>query len=218
MGTRLAFEQELGELHAEIVRMGALVESAIGGAVEALEKMDAGMARDVIAMDDAVDDMERQIEKRCLEIIVRQQPVARDLRDVASALKLVSDLERIGDHASDISEKIVSLSKMKRIVLPHPVITMANLSKQMVRGALDCYVGKDAVHAAEVAKSDDKVDEIYERIKSDLVHLMEVDAGNIGGLVELLFICKYFERIADHATNVAEWVVFLVDGDHRSLN
>jgi phosphate transport system protein len=218
MGTRVAFEQELGDLHAEIIRMGALVESAIGGAVEALEKMDAEHARAVLAMDDAIDEMERMIDKRCLEIIVRQQPVARDLRDVASALKLVSDLERIGDHASDISEKIIVLSKMKRIVLPHPVITMANLSKQMVRAALDCYVGKDAVHAAEVAKSDDKVDELYERIKSDLVHLMTVDGENVGAFVELLFICKYFERIADHSTNVAEWVVFLVNGDHRSLN
>lgn len=218
MGTRQAFEMELAQLHAEIVRMGSLVESAIGGAVEALERMDADQARAVLAMDDAIDDMERSIEKLCLEIIVRQQPVARDLRDVASALKLVSDLERIGDHASDISEKIVALSKMKRIVLPHPVITMANLSKQMVRGALDCYVGKDAVRAAEVAKSDDRVDEIYERIKGDLVHLMSIDRENVGALVELLFICKYFERIADHSTNVAEWVVFLVNGDHRSLN
>lgn len=216
--TRQAFEQDLANLHAEIVRMGALVESAIGDAVEALEKLDADQAKRVIEADDAIDDMEHAIERRCLEIIARQQPVARDLRDVASALKLVTDLERIADHASDISEKIVSLTEMRRVVLPHSVVTMANLAKQMVRGALDAYVGRDAVHAAEVALSDDKVDELYERIKSDLVHLMTIDKENVAALVELLFVCKYFERIADHATNVAEWVVFLVDGDHRSLN
>jgi phosphate transport system protein len=216
--TRQAFEQDLRELHAEIVRMGSLVESAIGDAVEALEKLDADQAKRVIEADDAIDDMEHAVERRCLEIIARQQPVARDLRDVASALKMVTDLERIADHASDISEKIVSLTEMRRVVLPHSVVIMANLAKQMVRGALDAYVGRDAVHAAEVALSDDKVDELYERIKSDLVHLMTIDKDNVAALVELLFVCKYFERIADHATNVAEWVVFLVNGDHRSLN
>jgi phosphate transport system protein len=216
--TRQAFEQDLRELHAEIVRMGSLVESAIGDAVEALEKLDADQAKRVIEADDAIDDMEHAIERRCLEIIARQQPVARDLRDVASALKMVTDLERIADHASDISEKIVSLTELRRVVLPHSVVIMANLAKQMVRGALDSYVGRDAVHAAEVAISDDKVDELYERIKSDLVHLMTIDKDNVAALVELLFVCKYFERIADHATNVAEWVVFLVNGDHRSLN
>jgi phosphate transport system protein len=216
--TRQAFEQDLANLHAEIVRMGALVESAIGDAVVALEKLDADQAKRVIEADDAIDDMEHAIERRCLEIIARQQPVARDLRDVASALKLVTDLERIADHASDISEKIVSLTEMRRVVLPHSVVTMANLAKQMVRGALDAYVARDSRHAAEVALSDDKVDELYERIKSDLVHLMTIDKENVAALVELLFVCKYFERIADHATNVAEWVVFLVDGDHRSLN
>jgi phosphate transport system protein len=198
--------------------MGSLVESAIGDAVEALEKLDADQAKRVIEADDAIDDMEHAIERRCLEIIARQQPVARDLRDVASALKMVTDLERIADHASDISEKIVSLTELRRVVLPHSVVIMANLAKQMVRGALDSYVGRDAVHAAEVAISDDKVDELYERIKSDLVHLMTIDKDNVAALVELLFVCKYFERIADHATNVAEWVVFLVNGDHRSLN
>ena len=218
MGTRLGFERDLGELHEEIVRMGALVEAAIGGAVEALERSDAARAQEVIAGDDAIDDMEHAIERRCLEIIARQQPVARDLRDVASALKLVTDLERIADHASDISEKIVALTKARRIVLPHAVVPMANQAKQMVRGALDSYVGRDAVRAAEVALSDDRVDETYERIKADLVHLLAVDPENANSLVELLFICKYFERIADHATNVAEWVVFLVNGDHRSLN
>jgi phosphate transport system protein len=216
--TRQAFEQDLRELHAEIVRMGSLVESAIGDAVEALEKLDADQAKRVIEADDAIDDMEHAIERRCLEIIARQQPVARDLRDVASALKMVTDLERIADHASDISEKIVSLTELRRVVLPHSVVIMANLAKQMVRGALDSYVGRDAVHAAEVGISDDKVDELYERIKSDLVHLMTIDKDNVAALVELLFVCKYFERIADHATNVAEWVVFLVNGDHRSLN
>ena len=218
MVTRQVFEKDLSDLHTEIVRMGALVEAAIGSAVEALEKMDAEKAEAVIQQDDAIDDMEHEIEHHCLEIIARQQPVARDLRDVASALKLVTDLERIADHASDISEKIVSLTKMRRIVLPHPVVTMANMAKEMVRGALDSYVARDVAHAAEVAKADDRVDEIYERIKNDLVRLMTLDTESVASFVELLFICKYFERIADHATNVAEWVVFLVKGDHLSLN
>jgi phosphate transport system protein len=218
MSTRHAFEQDLTDLHTEIVRMGALVETAIANAVTALETMDPELAAATMQADDAIDDMEKRIEHISLEIIALQQPMARDLRDVASALKLVTDLERIADHASDISEKIIVLCSMKRIVLPHPVVTMANLAKQMVRGSLDSYVGRDAVRAAEVARADDRVDELYMRIKSDLVHLMTVDPENIPSHVELLFICKYFERIADHATNVAEWVVFLVDGDHRNLN
>ncbi len=218
MVPRQAFETVLEDLHAEIVRMGALVETAIGNAVAALERMDPELARATVRDDDAIDDMEHDIERRCLEIIARQQPVARDLRDVASALKLVTDLERIADHASDISERIIALAGMRRIVLPHPIVTMADQAKRMVRGALDSYVSRDAAKAAEVAKADDRVDETYERVKADLVHLMAVDPDSVPSLVELLFICKYFERIADHATNVAEWVVFLVEGDHRSLN
>ncbi len=218
MTTRQVFEQDLIDLHTEIIRMGALVETAIANAVTALETMDPELAAATSRADDAIDDMEKSIEHFSLEIIALQQPVARDLRAVASALKLVTDLERIADHASDISEKIIVLCSMKRIVLPHQVVTMANLAKQMVRGSLDSYVSRDAVRAAEVARSDDRVDELYERIKNELVHLMSVDPENIAAHVELLLICKYFERIADHATNVAEWVVFLVNGDHRNLN
>lgn len=214
---RQAFEKELQALHAEIIRMGSLVEAAISGAVTALENMDLPLARSIMAGDDAIDGMERQIERHCLEIILRQQPVARDLRDVTSALKLITDLERIADHAVDISEKILLIAASGKVMIPHHLVTMASISRGMIRGALDAYIGRDEALAAEVVRNDDQVDDLYLRIKDDLIHLIKVDRDHVESLTELLLVAKYFERIADHATNVAEWVVFTIRGDHPDL-
>lgn len=215
MTARQSFERELALMHESIVRMGVAVESAISDAITALVEQDTELAKKIIADDDKIDDMELEIEGICLDIIARQQPVARDLRDVTSALKLITDLERIADHASDISEKILNLSGKKKVMVHYDMITMAGSSKEMIRGALDAYITKNIELAEKIIRKDDRVDLLYEKMKKELVHLMTVDTENIEQYVELLFICKYFERIADHSQNVAEWVVYYVIGKHQ---
>jgi len=214
MVTRQLFEKELAAMHSEIVRMGVAVENSIAQAVTALIEQDSVLAQKVIDQDDIIDAMELEIERMCLEIIARQQPVARDLRDVTSALKLITDLERIADHASDISERILVLATRKRVMVHHDLITMAEISKEMIRGALDAYVTRNIELAEKIIKQDDRVDELFLKLKEELIHLMSVDSENIEQYVELIMICKYFERIADHSQNVAEWVIFYVKGQH----
>ncbi|HAL74065.1 MAG TPA: phosphate transport system regulatory protein PhoU [Clostridiales bacterium] len=213
MATRVEFTREMSLLHQEIIRMGATVENAITEAIAALTDMDPDKAAEVIKNDDVIDEMERLIDKHCVAIIARQQPVASDLRDVTSTLKLITDLERIADHASDICERILEICKnTERITIPHEIVTIANLALNMLHGALDAYVAHDEEKATSVISMDDKVDDLYNRLKSYLVHLMSVDSANVGQLVEMLLIAKYVERIADHAQNVAEWVVFHIQG------
>ncbi|MDD2533869.1 MAG: phosphate signaling complex protein PhoU [Eubacteriales bacterium] len=212
---RIEFEKELSTLHQEIIRMGAHVEQAINDAIQALADLDTERALKVIANDDIIDELEREIDRRCVEIIARQQPVARDLRDLTSTLKLITDLERIADHASDISERIVAINQLpNKAVVPHDIITIAEVSKQMLRGALDAYVTRNEALASDIVRMDDRVDELYEKLKKYLIHLMSVDTENVEQLVEMLMISKYFERISDHAQNVAEWVLFFIKGRH----
>lgn len=215
MVTRRTFEKELADLHEMIVRMGVEVENSITDAITALIEQDNELANKIIERDDVIDDLEITIEEMCLDMIARQQPVARDLRDVTSALKLITDLERIADHASDISSKILMFKGKKRVMIHYDLITLAGVAKEMVRGALDAYVIRSAEMAEKFIVMDDRVDELYDKVKNELIHLMSVDPGNIEQYVEMLFICKYFERIADHAQNVAEWVVFFVQGKHQ---
>lgn len=216
---RIEFEKELSTLHQDIIRMGAYVEQSINEAVQALVDLDSGKAQKVIDNDDVIDEMEREIDRRCVEIIARQQPVARDLRDLTSTLKLITDLERIADHASDISERVLTINNLpNKVAVPHDIITMAEVSKQMLRGALDAYVTRNETLASEVVHMDDRVDELYMKLKKYLTHLMSVDSENVEPLVELLLISKYFERISDHAQNVAEWVLFFIKGRHMNYN
>lgn len=214
MVTRQYFEHELAELHNKIIHMGVAVENSIGDTITALSTMDSSLAKEIINNDDIVDDMELEIEKMCIDIIVKQQPVARDLRDVTSTLKLITDLERIADHSSDISEKIINLSTMNKIIIHEDIITMANIAKEMLNGALDSYVTRNADIARSVISRDDRVDELFVKLKADLVAKMTVDSQNVAQYVEIMLICKYFERIADHAQNVAEWVLYYIMGEH----
>jgi len=214
MVTRQQFEHELAELHSKIIRMGVAVENSIADTLTALVDQDKELAARIVENDDVIDAMELEIERLCIDIIAKQQPVARDLRDVTSALKLITDLERIADHASDISLRIIALSTKERVMVHHDLITMGEISKSMISGALDSYVTRNIDKATEVIGQDDKVDILYYKLKEELIHLMSVDSKSIEQYVELLMICKYFERIADHAQNVAEWVVFYVNGVH----
>lgn len=215
MYARHRFEQELTWLHSNIVRMGVEVENSIRDTLKALQEDDAELAEEIIKNDDVVDKMERDTEKLCIDLIARQQPVARDLRSVTSALKLITDLERIADHAADISELILSLHGENRLEIPGDISLMGRISKEMLKGALDSYISKDIKKAQEVIERDDKVDELYLNSKSQLAEKMKKDPGNIEQYIEQMLICKYLERIADHAQNIAEWVVFLISGEHE---
>ncbi len=219
MVTRIEFQKEMTLLHQSIIRMGATVENSINEAIAALVDMNAEQAQAVIAQDDVIDEMEREIDRHCVEIIARQQPVASDLRDVTSTLKLITDLERIADHASDISERILELCKhTERVAVPYDIVTIAHMARNMLHGALDSYVARNESQAESIIVMDDKVDDLYKRLKAYLVHLMSVDSANVDQLVEMLLICKYVERIADHAQNVAEWVLYYIKGRHMNYN
>jgi len=207
------FEKELQNIHDMIIRMGTLTQNAIEDAVNALVEMDTQKARRVIEQDDVIDEMERQIDHACFELIIRQQPVAKDLRDAISTLKLITDLERIADHASDISEKVLLLASFNTsIMIPADIIRMSDLSQLMIKSALESYVTKNEETAEKVLPMDDKVDELYDKVKTYLITRMREEPDNIELFTELLLVCKYFERISDHAQNVAEWVLFYVRG------
>ena len=213
MVVRGGFDKELENIHEQIIRMGTLTQNAIEDAVTALVEMDIEKAKRVIAQDDVIDAMERQIDQACVELIARQQPVARDLRDTISNLKLITDLERIADHASDISEKVLLLESFHTsVMIPADLIRMSDLSQLMIRSALESYVTKNEETAAQVLHMDDKVDALYDKVKAYLTKRMRQDPDSIELLTEILLVCKYFERIADHAQNVAEWVLFYIRG------
>lgn len=213
MVVRGGFDKELEHIHEQIIRMGTLTQNAIEDAVTALVEMDIEKAKRVIAQDDIIDEMEREIDQACVELIARQQPVARDLRDTVSTLKLITDLERIADHASDISEKVLILDSFHTsIMIPADLIRMSDMSQLMIRSALESYVTKNEETAASVVHMDDKVDALYDKVKVYLIKRMREDPESIELLTEILLVCKYFERISDHAQNVAEWVLFYIRG------
>ncbi len=219
MAVRGEFEKELLALHERIIRMGTLTQNAIEEAVTALVEMDTERAKKVIENDDVIDEMEREIDQACVELIARQQPVARDLRDAISTLKLITDLERIADHASDISEKVLLLAGFgSSVVIPADLIRMSDMSQMMIRSALESYVTKNEETAANVVHMDDKVDALYDKVKLYLVKRMQQDPENVELLTEILLVCKYFERISDHAQNVAEWVLFYIRGRRPDAN
>ncbi len=219
---RNLLDRELSQLNGEILRMGGLVEEAVEQSVLALKEMDAGRARTVISRDDQIDDMETRIEKHCLNLLALQQPLAGDLRHIGASLKLLTDLERIADHASDIAELTLRLmaapDKVKNDgLVPAGVLRMAAKTRAMLRKALDAYVRLDTVAAREVCDADDEVDGLFRELILDRVGAIKLDAGQVESAVDVMFIIKYLERMGDHATNIAEWVIYDVTGLHAHL-
>lgn len=211
---RTNFDKELDLLNKELIKMGSLVEDKIKGAVEALINRDANLAKNIIERDIEVDNMERDIESKCLKLILRQQPVAGDLRLISSILKMITDLERIGDHAQDISEISLLILNEKYIKELTHIPQMAEVVTYMVKRSIDAFVNHDMDLAHEVIKLDDKVDYLFDIIKDELILLIREDADNGEQAINFLMIAKYFERIGDHAENIAEWVVFSITGEH----
>lgn len=211
---RLKFDEQLTLLNNELTKMGFLVEKAIAGAVEALRTNDRASAERAIAFDSEIDEKEKEIESICLKLLLHQQPVAKDLRKVSSALKMITDMERIGDMASDISEITMTGEALCSVSHLKHISQMERETIQMVNESIRAFVEKDVKMAQKVIEDDDIVDALFEKVKLDLISMMREDISVCDGAVDLLMIAKYFERIGDHATNIAEWVLFSIEGTH----
>lgn len=214
---RNRFDEQLSLLNHELLEMGALVESAIRSATTALVNQDVEAALASIAADKDVDQAERDIESLCLKLLLQQQPVARDLRLISSALKMITDMERIGDQASDISEIVIYLSSEPYIKQLEHLPLMAEKAIHMVTAALDAYVRKDVKLAQEVMEMDDEIDSLFTTVKDELITLIRGDAAAGSQAIDLLMIAKYYERIGDHAQNIAEWVEYALTGRHKGV-
>lgn len=214
---RERFEQQMEILHTELIELGALCEQAIGRTYEVLLEGNQRAAEEIIKKDQVVDAKEREIEDLCFRIILQQQPVARDLRQISAALKMITDLERIGDQAADIAEIITFMGDDLPESLTHiPQITHAVI--KMVNDSVEAYVERDLKLAQEVIDYDDVVDNYFREVKEDLIELIAAKPEDGEEALDLLMIAKYFERIGDHATNVAEWAVFSVTGEHPTAH
>ena len=203
------------KLNQEMILMGTMVETAIEGACEALHDRDVRKARDIMAADPAVDRQERDIESLCLRMLLMQQPVARDLRLVSSALKMITDMERIGDQAADIAEIVIMLGEGSAVQPPEHIAAMAEEARAMVHSAIDAYVQRDVKLAEKVIDQDDVVDQLFLSVKDELVEQLRKDPASALAALDMLMIAKYFERIGDHATNIAEWVQYAVTGLYK---
>ena len=210
---RRHFDEQIAHLGEEMIAMGALVEHTIEDACEALRLGDVVRARRIMEGDREVDRKEREIEALCLHLLLQQQPVARDLRQISSALKMITDMERIGDQAADISE-IVTVMDLTQ-PRPEHFSAMAHAAVDMVHRAIDAYVRQDVALARQVMDSDDVVDELFDQVKGDLAALLRENAERSGSVLDMLMIAKYFERIGDHAVNIAEWVAYSVTGLYK---
>lgn len=210
---RNRFDEQLELLNVELIRMGSLCEDAILGASRALAG-ENGFAEQVAAMEQEIDQKERDIENLCFKLLLKQQPVARDLRLVSAALKMISDMERIGDQASDIVE-IAAYLKDSEVESKVHIREMAEATMKMVTASIDSFVKKDLEIAREVIESDDIVDCLFDKVKEELIGLIGESSVNGEFCIDLLMIAKYFERIGDHATNIAEWVEYSITGTHK---
>ena len=207
------FDRQLERLHVELIRMGALCEDAISAAAEALLKGDSTLADAAEDAERELDRQERAVEDLCLKLLLQQQPVARDLREISAALKMISDLERIGDQAADIAEltRYVCLPADRQTL---HIADMARAVIAMVTDSVDSFVKKDLSLARAVCAADDRVDALFDQVKTELIALIAADAAQGRQGLDLLMVAKYLERIGDHATNVAEWVEYSITGIH----
>ena len=212
---RNRFDRQLEELNDELIEMGTMIEKAIKTAAKALISQDSELAKTVIEGDEQVDRQERIIENLCLKLLLQQQPVAKDLRLISSALKMITDMERIGDQAADISELTIMLSEAKYIKKLEHIQQMAKETMVMLIESIDAFVNKDMLKAQSVIDADDKVDELFAKVKKELIKMIHEDINCGEQASDLLMIAKYFERIGDHTTNIAEWVIFSITGEHK---
>lgn len=205
---RSKFDEQLGKLNNEMIDMGNLIISNITSAIRAMKNKDRELALQIMRKDAEVDSAQKRIESTCFNLLIQQQPVARDLRTVTAAMKMVTDMERIGDHAADISEITVHLGDTSHIEKYEHISRMAAETTMMLSRSIEAYVERDTVKAEEVIAHDDVVDNLFNDAKSDVIDLIRTSPEAGIEATDLLMIAKYFERIGDHATNIAEWVIY----------
>ena len=205
---RNKFNEQLLELNKEMIEMGNKIIDSIKMAIAALESSDTEKAKMILEGDAEIDRLQKKIENICFNLLIQQQPVATDLRNVTAAMKMVTDMERIGDHAADISEITILMGQESRVDQFEHIAKMANETMIMLNHSIEAYVEKDAEKARRVIEHDDIVDALFDAAKKDVIQLILDDSGEGEEATDLLMIAKYFERIGDHATNIAEWVIF----------
>lgn len=217
MSIRKIFEEELQELKDELVEMCRITEQMIKDAITALINKDRELGKSIGVTDKKVDDLEMDIEKKCMRILIKQQPVAKDFRDVSTTLKMITDIERFGDQASDIGDIVSTMPGEKYINNLAKITTMGNLAVKMVRDSVNSFINNDDTLADEVIALDDQMDCLFVQVKQELIALIRHDGKNGDQGIELMMIAKYLERIGDHAVNVAEWTKYNEKGVHKKF-
>ena len=217
---RNEFQNRLCELHKEIMKMNTTIEKTMDMLIEGMEKRDRAMLDEVIERDNIVDKLEADIEKMCVSLILREQPVAFDLRNVTSILKMITDLERIADHCTDIAKYLIEIidSSDKYLFDTKNISNMSFIVKEMITSTTECYIKSDEIKARDISLSDDKVDAYFTDIVTSIESVMERDSSKIFQGIRFLYIVKYLERIADHSTNICEWIIYRVTGEHIQYN
>ena len=210
---RNRFGEQLERLHVEMIQMGALCEDAISAAAQALMKGDEDLARAAGEAEREIDQKEREVENLCLKLLLQQQPVARDLRTISAAMKMVTDLQRIGDQCANIAEISLLLKEQKQTRTLADIRTMSQKAGVMVKRSIFAYVNRDTEAAQAVIALDDEVDALFRTIKGELVELIAGNRDEADQAIDLIIIAKYLERIADHAVNIAQWAIFCVTGE-----
>lgn len=210
---RQSFIAQLEELNNNVIKMGSVLELSTNEMIRALDTIDVEAAKQIITRDDEIDLLEQKIERDCINILAKQQPLATDLRKITSIMKIITDIERIADQCADISEYIIKLSKMPKIKAPANLGSMIEAMKKMVIDTIDSFVEADVEKASTVMKADDVVDKYFQDICDELSEMMQKDSKVVPQSICYLMVVKYLERMADHATNIAEWITFIVTGD-----
>ncbi len=214
---RYHLDRGLQDLKTEIGRMGAMVEESVEKTILALKEMDGALAVEIIGHDDEIDGMETRIEKHCMSLFALQQPLAGDLRMIGSCLKMITDMERIADHSADIAEITLRLIGNNSVKINPQIFHMAEMARIMVRRSIDAFINQDLEGAEAVCRDDDAVDEYFTAIIMDLVNGIKASPDTAEWAVDVMFIVKYLERMADHATNISEWAVYYETGRHQHL-
>lgn len=212
---RNSFDMQLRKLNNELIEMGSLIETAIARAYKGLINQNIEIAKENVEFDREIDQKEKEVENICLKLLLQQQPVASDLRLISSAIKMITDMERIGDQAADISELTILMSKTQYIKRLDHIEQMAKATIEMVTTSVDAFVKRDLELARSVFARDDIVDNLFVTIKNDLIELIREDVNNGEQAIDLIMVAKYFERIGDHAVNLVDWVIFSIVGHHE---
>lgn len=215
---RESFDKKLAFLNVQLLKMASQVEEIIAVSIKSLKEGDLELAKKAVTLDNEINELEKNIESHCLRILLQYQPVfADDLRRVSAALKMITDMERIGDQASDIAEINIHLISNEELLSMEDVSKMAAKSAQMVSKSIDAYVNQDEKLASDVINSDDEIDNYFIKVRGELVEMIYNDKSKGEQAIETIMIAKYLERIGDHAVNIAEWVLFAIKGEHKHI-